>query len=326
MASGMATRFPDADTLDKLVNLCEEDFNAFRSERGVRWENSDTEQENLTFEQILNAKIATTALFFDKETEARKTTLEGYKEYLLPSVFGGRGAHWKSAISDSDCSVLTFNYDRLFEIAFLDSFRDTQGSIKVENWPLYGKCVLNSGFECGLDKRIEIEPDNFCFLKLHGSAGWWARTCATNNQTKDLRDYGEHSPIVPPDLPDLEQFLQRKPQDYEWEPLIAFPHEKQRFTSRHPGKFEQGPYIGKVWEHAAQVLRKATEVTVIGYSFALIDRTHMVENLLCKAPKNAKIRIGFFKDKEAVRHALEGYQDLQDREEQGHLKFIHKIF
>ena len=55
-------------------------------------------------------------------------------------------------------------------------------------------------------------------------------------------------------VPNLEKFLQRNTQHYKWEPLIAFPHEKQRFTSKHPGAFEQGPYIGKVWEHAAEVL------------------------------------------------------------------------
>jgi len=71
---------------------------------------------------------------------------------------------------------------------------------------------------------------------------------------------------------------------------------------------------------------KATEVTVIGYSFAEIDRTHMVEHLLCRAPKNAKMRIRFFKDDKKVRKALEGYLDLHDREKQGHLEFIQIIF
>jgi hypothetical protein len=54
--------------------------------------------------------------------------------------------------------------------------------------------------------------------------------------------------------------------------------------------------------------------------FAPIDRTHMVENLLSKTPKTTKIRIEN-KDVEAVRHALDSYQDLRDR-----LEFITKIF
>jgi hypothetical protein len=52
----------------------------------------------------------------------------------------------------------------------------------------------------------------------------------------------------------------------------------------------------------------------------------VVEHLLSRAPKNARIRIGFFEDDKEVRQALEGYQDLRDREEQGDLKFIQKIF
>jgi len=46
----------------------------------------------------------------------------------------------------------------------------------------------------------------------------------------------------------------------------------------------------------------------------------MVENLLRKTPKTTKIRIED-RDIEAVRHALDSFQDLQDR-----LEFITKIF
>ena len=315
----MAARFPQADTLDKLVKLFEERFKTFSSGRGVIWENADTEQENLTDEQILNAKIATAALFLDKESEARKTALKGYKEFLLPTVFG-RDQRWQSAVNGSDCSVLTFNYDRLFEIAFLDYIKDFQ----CEQFPLYGKSVLNSGFDpisAWGRKKIEIEPGRFCFLKLHGSAGWWAKMCATNQADK-WRDYCPNTPHIPTDLVQLEQCLA---ENKKLEPLIAFPHEKQRFTSAHPGDFVQGPYIGEVWAHAAAVLGEATEVIVIGYSFAEIDRTHMVENLLRKTPKTTTIRI-VNKDVEAVRHALENCQDLQDRLKLGRLEFIKKIF
>ena len=73
------------------------------------------------------------------------------------------------------------------------------------------------------------------------------------------------------------------------------------------------------------MLEKAIEVTVIGYSFAPIDRTHMVDNLLCKTPKDTTIKIEN-KDIEAVRQALESYLCLQNRVKQGRLEFIKKIF
>ena len=320
----LASRFPEANTLDKLVNLPEERFKAFRGGRGSAWQNADTDQENLTQAEIFNAKIATSALFLDCENEARKTTLKGYKEYLLPAVFG-RADCWQKAINDSDCCVFTFNYDRLFEIAFLDYFRNSEGPYAIRQFALYGQSVLNSGFDPTLEwgrKRIDIKQGRFCFLKLHGSAGWWARKCARPPQPpkEEWRDYCPNSPHSPTDLVQFEQFLAANTQCSKWEPLIAFPHEKQLLTSDRPSDFIQGPYIGQVWSRAAEVLGEAIQVTVIGYSFAQIDRAHMVENLLCKTPKTTKITIEN-KDIEGVRHALESYPDIKDR-----LTLIQKCF
>jgi hypothetical protein len=185
----LASRFPEANTLDKLVNLPEGRFNAFRGGRGHAWQSADTHQENLTDEEILNAKIATSALFLDNETEARKKVLKGYKEYLFPAVFRQADC-WQNAINDSDCSVFTFNYDRLFELAFLDYFRNSEGPYAIRQFALYGQSVLNSGFDPTLEwgrKRIAIKQGRFCFLKLHGSAGWWARECKFTTDSKRSR-------------------------------------------------------------------------------------------------------------------------------------------
>ncbi len=318
----LAARFPRADTLDRLVNLSEEHFKDFRrDEGGHNVTDAHNELRKLTDEQILNAKLATTALFLAKESDARKKTLTGYREYLLPSIFG-QGRSWQSALNHSDCCVLTFNYDRLFEIAFLDHFKDAQGCFAVAQFPLYGRSALNSGIDPTLgweSKAINIESNRFCFLKLHGSAGWWAKKCATPPNEK-FRDYCAESPQVPTDLFQLEQFLAANKQFYPWEPLITFPHEKQLFTAGLPVDFEQSAYIEKIWRHAAVLLAETTEVTVIGYSFAELDRDHVVDNLLRKTPKTTRIRIEN-KDVEAVRHALETYPDLQ-----GRLEFITRTF
>jgi hypothetical protein len=311
----LASKFPEAKTLDDLVNRCEE-----------RYKNKpDTEQEKLTDEEILSAKIATTALFLDNETEARGKNLEGYKKFLLPAVFGLDPPYWQTAINDSDCSVFTFNYDRLFEIAFLDYFKNSQGPFEIRQFAFYGHSVLNSGFDRTLErrgKRIDIKRGRFCFLKLHGSADWWARKCPRPPQPpkEEWRDYCAKSPQVPTDLADIERCLAGNKQPDKWEPLIAFPHEKQLFTSNQPVDFIQTPYIHRVWKHAAEVIRNASEVTVIGYSFAQIDRPHMLDYLLRKTPNTATIKIVNM-DIKAVRRVLESYQDLQDR-----LKFIKKCF
>ena len=320
-AIDLTATFPHADTLDKLVKLSNERFKAFRSARGPVWEKADTDQESLMRDQVLSAKIATAALFLDKEQGARKTMLEGYKNYLLPSIFG-RGSSCQSAVNDSDCSVLTFNYDRLFEIAFLDYFKDSEDCSRIEQFPLYGKSILNSGFYPTLDwrlKRIDVEPDRFCFLKLHGSAGWWAKICETNPKEK-WRDYWPGTPHVPTDLAQLEEFLAGNKQFDKWEPLIVFPHEKQLSTSDPLVEYVQSPYTDKIWKHAARLLGEATEVIVIGYSFAEIDREHMLEKLLRKTPRTTRIKIEN-KEVGSVQRALEGFSDLQDR-----LEFVTRVF
>jgi len=307
----LAARFPHADTLDKVVNLSEEHFNNFRRrEGGCTVTVAHNELRTLTDKQILDAKIATTALFLDKEREARKKTLTSYKECLLPSIFG-RGTRWQSAVNDSDCTVLTFNYDRLFEIAFLDYFKE----FDARQFSVYGKSVLNSGFDFGLCRAGEdtkIVPDGFCFLKLHGSAGWWAKQCSGNLKRDECRCYSLESAQCAIDILQLERWLAQNKQFYKWEPLIAFPHEKQRFTSRNPGDFVQGPYIDKVWKHAAAVLGEVSEVTVIGYSFPEIDRAHMIENLLSKTPSATSIRIKNT-NIAAVKSALDGIKILEGR-------------
>jgi len=71
----------------------------------------------------------------------------------------------------SHCHVLTFNYDRMFEIAFL-------GRFNLDGYALYDRRVLNSGVPAisGIRTKILFEPEAFSFLKLHGSIlGWPCR-------------------------------------------------------------------------------------------------------------------------------------------------------
>jgi hypothetical protein len=155
----------------------------------------------------------------------------------------------------------------------------------------------------------------FCFLKLHGSAGWWAKKCetsATNRTpaTDRWRDYCPEPPLKPTDLLKLEQFFAKQKPLYpfeplKWQPLIAFPHEKKKDASADPLDFVQTPYIAAIWKHAAAVLGDAAAVTVIGYSFPEIDRAHTIENLLRKVSSETNIMIEN-KDPEAVKLALAG--------------------
>ena len=91
------------------------------------------------------------------------------------------------------------------------------------------------------------------------------------------------------------------------EPLIAFPHEKHRFVNENPGDFPQGPYVTKIWEHAASILKDAKQVRVIGYSFNPIDSRDMVDKLLSQATACDKIVIQN-PDVDGVQAALESYR------------------
>lgn len=63
--------------------------------------------------------------------------------------------------------MLTFNYDRLFEMAFLDRF-----SASIDGYGLYDVSVLNSGVTLP-GVKIEFTPEAFSFLKLHVSVCRW---------------------------------------------------------------------------------------------------------------------------------------------------------
>ena len=293
-----------ADTLDQLAKSFEDEFHSWRKREGsfVRTP-ADKKREDLADEQILDAKIATAALFLDREDEARKTGLQGYKR-LISSLFGG--SPWRKGVESSNCHVLSFNYDRLFEIVFLDRFKD----FDPKQLDLYGEYALNSGFgdrRASGSERIEPAAGRFCFLKLHGSAGWCVKR-AEGNPYLECRRYYPAAPTAPIALQDIEEHLRKQKQEiYPWEPLIAFPHEKHRFVNENPGNFPQGPYVTKIWEHAASALKEAKQVRVIGYSFNPIDSRDMVDKLLSQATACDKIVIQNT-DVDGVQAALESYR------------------
>jgi hypothetical protein len=122
--------------------------------------------------QIYEARIATVALFLDLERKAKRTGLPRYAKFF-DELFGN-STDWTSASKKSRCDVLTFNYDRLFEIAFLIRFRCDAGQ-----YPLYGKTLLNSGLDFVQGTSIDFDANRFSFLKLH-----WACFDKTDSRTR----------------------------------------------------------------------------------------------------------------------------------------------
>ena len=87
-------------------------------------------------------------MFVAREEKARSEGLQSYERFIA-SIFGGDP--WQEGVKAADCHVLTFNYDRLFEIAFLDHFKsfDTRSAF------LYGNSALNSGFNHPVNYMVQ---------------------------------------------------------------------------------------------------------------------------------------------------------------------------
>ena len=69
--------------------------------------------------RVIAATLATSAAFLAKEPLARQTCFGRYREFIS-DLFPGAEAHWFRIPRSNRRYVLTFNYDRLFEMAFLD--------------------------------------------------------------------------------------------------------------------------------------------------------------------------------------------------------------
>ena len=247
------------------------------------------------------------AMFLAREEKGRQTRLPQYRSFFT-QILGG--PPWTAA-READCHVLTFNYDRLFEMAFSQSFP----TFDLRTHPLYSTDALNSVFDPNFGEWSVVQPmpGRFSFVKLHGSVGWWVKV-----KREDARGARSYWPTVPVEGTNLEQIEKSIPKEcggpFGWEPLLAFPHERQEsqqyFSNRAESSgYAWAPYIDAVWKHAASVVADATEVRVIGYSFDPIDSRYMVNELLNKATCE-KIVI---QNKVDVRRNLESYKQLRGR-------------
>lgn len=213
---------------------------------------------------VVSATLATVAAFLAKEPAARQTGLKQYREFIS-DLFPGAESRWPWLPPTKNRHVLTFNYDRLFEMAFLDRFQ-------ISPYGLYDIKVLNSGVTLpGID--IEFEPDNFSFLKLHGSVGAWTIDFTGMGHPAHQQSHFE----IPAadkrqiDINDDYFFDAQHPGFIKRPPILYFPFHRQFILSSQSG-FAFDKYVRGVWTRASELIANATEIDVIGYSFAGIDR------------------------------------------------------
>lgn len=264
-----------AQTVDALVARLASEVHDFSN--GL-----NSQERQRREQQIRKAKLATAALFMALESKAKETGLPRYHNFM-DELFGN-ATNWTQASRNSRESVLSFNYDRLFEMAFISRFKPDTG---VHN--LYGKSLLNSGLDYVNGSSIEVESGRFAFLKLHGSVGIRVRNEAYVNGPQH---YTEHDGLPGSQAKPLNDELffanASNPDPYERdpEPLIVFPHEKPFVAEGTETLLPFRTYIQGVWKQARRLVADATDIWAIGYRFAPMDREDVLG--LLKSAENCK--------------------------------------
>lgn len=223
--------------------------------------------------QISNAKLATAALFLSLEQQAKAQPLEGYQRMILRMLPGSDPL--QKRFRETRFRLMTFNYDRLFELELLRLF-----GVDSNTQLLYGDDILNAGLNHCLGESMGFREDRFCFLKLHGSIGMRVRE--EYGQTRYYAYIDGERPGQVIDISDERFFAnasQPLPQDRDPEPLIVFPVEKEFVRSGSENRLAFRDYIKTVWKQAERIMESAAEIWFIGYSFAMMDRPAVVKLL-----------------------------------------------
>ncbi len=268
-----------APTTDRLVRWIEDEVarqqQSFHFTQGMEIHQLDVK----AWDKIRDAKIATVALFLEREAAAWQTELSSYDEFLHVIFNGHRN---QGALqSTSDC-VLSFNYDRLFEMAFTDYFQlHTPMDCYANTW-------LNAGLNFSEHRASDFAPDQFCFLKLHGSAAMVV--AEQHGQTKyGMNDLRRAQWIIDDNFFWSTERKVSPIRKENPEPLIVFPHEKERARETKTA-FEFDEYIRTTWGQAEKLIEDAEQIWAVGYSFDPTDRKSIFE-LLRKNKVNCDIVI-----------------------------------
>ena len=126
----LRTAGESVETLDTLAKLLHE------GKAG-----GDTMQERN--QNVKDAKLAVSAYFLSLEREAIRKALPGYRA-LMDRVFGTDSRWYAKAIQDSAYCVLTFNYDRLFELAFRQRFPDFDSTVALYSPAAHSRAKLRA--------------------------------------------------------------------------------------------------------------------------------------------------------------------------------------
>jgi hypothetical protein len=156
--------------------------------------------------------------------------------------------------------VITFNYDRLVELAFLlYGGPPRKGATSLD---LYPGLLTPIAVRAGGQGRISQTWTNFQLYKLHGSLGWWYQ--GPDGPPGDIvydvgiaGDVWNNTGLFPPGQPHMDWWA-------DLEPMIVPPAavKSPYYTNR---------VLGSLWKKAAEKLKQARELVIIGFSLPATD-------------------------------------------------------
>jgi hypothetical protein len=256
---------------------------------------------------------------------AHRVVLRGLEAYLrfkhLEGLSMFTGTRWQylrrfaSKLGVGD-SVITFNYDSTVERALLD-----RGMWNPEDG--YGFRVSLPESEAG-PLPVDWPPSRVTVVHLHGAGGW----CARPFHYFPAAEAGWCPP--PPDYEELAGAARAEPISLDYRFLKGLGvevHDPSRYRGQGPDEYEvllypsfikafgwegRSAVLVKAWRLAAEALRKAEAVTIIGYSLPEADsaaRTLLLTN--CDPEKLTVVN----KDREAVRRLWRLFKPFTMREE-----------
>jgi hypothetical protein len=240
---------------------------------------SGTFKDEHGYRVVEEAKTVVSAMFLAKERNPIVKTLTEYRSFLR-RIFPN-ATRCERALVESPWRVLTFNYDRLFELAFRQHFNVDPTKA------FYGELLLNSGLYPLAPEKVEINTERFSLLKLHGSVGFSSveeyGQCNHYHMTPDL--------LEPVPISDETFFFGNAQGIYSNRikpSLIVFPHEKNHLKEYPGNKLPFRAYVPEIWRAASEFISTADEVSIVGYSMPEPDWASM-ENLLNKTKPLCRI-------------------------------------
>lgn len=165
-------------------------------------------------------------------------------------------------------TVITFNYDQLVELAWLTS--GSSSPSRTSSCDLYPAPLTPLGARTGNAPPVSAGPRSFELLKLHGSIGWWYS--GPDGPPGDIvYDQGlKGGGWIPEGLDAIQQTPTTLAADRV--PMIVPPAAVK-------SPYYNNSILRALWKSAADALRNADEVILMGFSLPPTDM--LVSSMLC---------------------------------------------